>query len=903
MADVFDFYVCDNRRINFEIAEPIMREDKGVTDWVFHIPKILNGIDMSAWAWWLVYTNAKGQKHKEALILSDDPESPIDSNVGTYTVDYGMSIKAGSVQFALESVSAVVPGGEISGEWHTLTYKTTVKETLQGSEVEIEESQSDIISALIKQFQEKYNSLVGGATPLPVNLKSLMTDHDKVYLYTGSEDGERAGYWYYYNGTNFVPGGLYGAGVQIDPTLSQGGQAADAKVVGDEIEKIEAELSDKANIYTNVGFTIENKRVNQSGAIVTSNGCYRTDYYPCAEGTKIKWHGKSFIYQGSSVMCLVAFFDATKTFISGITSIESETASKEGTVIATAPANTAYVVGSTNGLLNGESYFRVFGVEYAEKKDIETLTEDISDIGLTHTNIAYSGSAISALASKIPFAIKSGEKFTVIYRTELVEYSGLFYIMPSLFNGDAKVDYTRVPTPLKHEDIAYTYTATSNASEIGFYIPAGFPSCNVDVLIITESSPFEYKINKNEDAIKSIVFDGAGHFDAPDFVRGGLSNGEIVTNATRICTYPTILKYSFPLNINVDDGYRYGVQVLDDAGNYVSDSGWQTGMYSVPANTPFRIVIGKYPDGSNYADINGMLSHVYFDTKATALAKATNTNYHYKGEPIEFKRKGYNISTLFAVPARPEGTGWHQGFAIYNNVIVQLYSDNKVTLINYNDGTVIATLDITSDHGDTIDFSSEFFDANDEFPLAYITSDKTPMKVYVVRITRSSTALIRTYYFGDTSKTGYYAGHCLDTYNDILYTVGYTENSYARDENGTNRMIIAKWDLSNCTTNQDGTLTPTLLNSFTLPFIRTVQGQRYFDNKLFLLSSHNGAYDLPANTTVYAVDPFKQIVTTIFDEFPANIKNVECEAIEFVLENSLYNMVISGASYYKAVFT
>ena len=219
MADVFDFYVCDNRRINFEIAEPIMREDKGVTDWVFHIPKILNGIDMSAWAWWLVYTNAKGQKHKEALILSDDPESPIDSNVGTYTVDYGMSIKAGSVQFALESVSAVVPGGEISGEWHTLTYKTTVKETLQGSEVEIEESQSDIISALIKQFQEKYNSLVGGATPLPVNLKSLMTDHDKVYLYTGEEPNESTGYWYHWNGTQFVPGGLYGAG---DPESVQG---------------------------------------------------------------------------------------------------------------------------------------------------------------------------------------------------------------------------------------------------------------------------------------------------------------------------------------------------------------------------------------------------------------------------------------------------------------------------------------------------------------------------------------------------------------------------------------------------------------------------------------------------------------------------------------------------------
>lgn len=267
MADIFDFYVLDNRKINFEIAEPIMREDKGVTDWVFHIPKILNGIDMSTWAWWLVYTNAKNQKHKEALVLSDDPESPLDISVGTYTVDYGMSIKAGSVQFALEAVNAVITGGEISGEWHTLTYKTTVKETLQGSEVEIDESQSDIISALIQQIQNKYNALVGGATPLPVNLKSLMTDHDKVYLYTGLETRESTGYWYYWNGTDFVPGGLYAAGIQIDPTLSQSGQGADAKTTGMSLHGIQ-----KINFENVTDITGELLYMMESGYIRVSSG-------------------------------------------------------------------------------------------------------------------------------------------------------------------------------------------------------------------------------------------------------------------------------------------------------------------------------------------------------------------------------------------------------------------------------------------------------------------------------------------------------------------------------------------------------------------------------------------------------------------------------------------------------
>ena len=50
MADVFDFYVQDNREIVFDIAEPIMLEDNGVTDFRFHIPKIINGLDTSTWA-------------------------------------------------------------------------------------------------------------------------------------------------------------------------------------------------------------------------------------------------------------------------------------------------------------------------------------------------------------------------------------------------------------------------------------------------------------------------------------------------------------------------------------------------------------------------------------------------------------------------------------------------------------------------------------------------------------------------------------------------------------------------------------------------------------------------------------------------------------------------------------
>lgn len=228
MADVFDFYVYDNRSIVHTSPEPIMQEDKDVAVWRFRIPKVLNNIDMSAWAWWFVYVNAKGQKFSELLTLNNDIDDPEEYSIADYSIGYGISKTPGGFTFALEAINAE-QGGEISGEWHTRTYAHTVTPTLQGNQAEYAETESDVISALIVEVQNRINSLIGGATPLVVSSVSAMTDTSKIYVL--STDGN----WYYHNGTTWVSGGTYASGITIDPTLSQRGQAADAKVVGDEL--------------------------------------------------------------------------------------------------------------------------------------------------------------------------------------------------------------------------------------------------------------------------------------------------------------------------------------------------------------------------------------------------------------------------------------------------------------------------------------------------------------------------------------------------------------------------------------------------------------------------------------------------------------------------------------------
>ena len=409
MAEIFDFYVYDNRTIQFpknNLLEPIMQEDHKVATWRFRIPKVLNNIDMSAWSWWFVYVNANGQKFSELLTLTDDIDDPSSYSTADYDIDYGISKFPGSFSFALEAISAQ-QGGEISGEWHTKTYKHKVDSTLQGNQAEYAETESDIISALMQEVRNKVNQLVGGATPLPVNLKSLMTDHDKVYLYTGSESGESTGYWYYWNGTDFVPGGLYGAGVQIDATFSQSGQAADAKKTGDEITSLKEDLND---VESAIGFEILLPEINKSinintGVVLPSNVVTENGFcclcVPCAENDVFTVTGK-----GGNNTQLWGFADSNGTVIT-----KSGAGKTESNLKITAPTGSAYFAFNsyTNvvyGVTKGVSPVVKFDDIDTEISELQVQAENIK-------NDLYEQTAILTDNSLHQFPIANGTAIVI----------------------------------------------------------------------------------------------------------------------------------------------------------------------------------------------------------------------------------------------------------------------------------------------------------------------------------------------------------------------------------------------------------------------------------------------------------------------------------------------------------
>lgn len=144
--------------------------------------------------------------------------------------------------------------------------------------------------------------------PVVVTAAEDMTDETVIYLYMGDEEGYNADHWYYYDTENetWTDGGAYVANpVTIDDTLTQAGEAADAKATGDAIDDVKADLSETVKIKGIAQVTPQNlqivdaelspnlidenavtngKYINKSGTETSNNSYFVTDFIPVEAG-------------------------------------------------------------------------------------------------------------------------------------------------------------------------------------------------------------------------------------------------------------------------------------------------------------------------------------------------------------------------------------------------------------------------------------------------------------------------------------------------------------------------------------------------------------------------------------------------------------------------------------------
>lgn len=237
-----------------------------------------------------------------------------------------------------------------------------------------------------------------------------------------------------------------------------------------------------------------------------------------------------------------------------------------------------------------------------------------------------------------------------------------------------------------------------------------------------------------------------------------------------------------------------------------------------------------------------------------------------------------------------------QGFDIYGGIVFQFMASgtvsNRMATINAGTSSIINNnISATSDHGDSASFSNEFYSQNDDYPLLYVTADTNPAKVYVNRVTQTSSQLIKTLSF-PLNKTGYYAALCLDEERNIAYMIGYSEQNYLNDNGGSNKTVISKWDMSNLSDNGDGTYTPAFISVYERAFIYCMQGQQFHDGMLWIASGGTNVHGY-----VYALNPSNGNLLYTVD----TNTTTEVEGIAFISDTEMV-YGLQGGAYKKVTF-
>ena len=109
------------------------------------------------------------------------------------------------------------------------------------------------------------------------------------------------------------------------------------------------------------------------------------------------------------------------------------------------------------------------------------------------------------------------------------------------------------------------------------------------------------------------------------WVNGGVTSGVVnLYVANRIATSNTLV-FDRDIILNIKNGFKMGIHILDENGTFISDSGWKTTAFYIPKNSHFKIVIAKVTEVSDKADIFEFSSALTIqDSNSSQLREVTD---------------------------------------------------------------------------------------------------------------------------------------------------------------------------------------------------------------------------------------------------------------------------------------
>ena len=389
-------------------------------------------------------------------------------------------------------------------------------------------------------------------SPLKAATVAGMTDTDSVYVYTGSETGYTAGHWYYHDGSGWVDGGVYNAvSFVTDTTLAVSGQAADAKVTGDQVTDLKKAF-EKENDQFKIPL-INGQVISLDGTIYNNAQYVRTDYIPCDSNTIVVLHD---FWTGDSSLAYSFYTDNNaSSFISGQSNVIGNVDN------ITIPANAKYIAFSSrttdgwSGTWNPEAY--VYN-HHAIIANIELLNEDSAD---HESDISDLQNDVSEINGKISAITPANTTFFDIYDfidNAFIDFWGVFvatdgYIWANSETMSIKLKVEPNTTYVLEIPGANRATGTSNTNgvfETGHVYTTLSLGRNDDLITFTTSSNIYY----------AVIYFYSGTYDTSH----GTEGIHLYKDIKKTDITPTVKLENLPLD-KIDTPYEIDVLVFGDS--------------------------------------------------------------------------------------------------------------------------------------------------------------------------------------------------------------------------------------------------------------------------------------------------------------------------------------------------
>ncbi|EOH47748.1 hypothetical protein SSC_00087 [Enterococcus faecium EnGen0189] len=321
--------------------------------------------------------------------------------------------------------------------------------------------------------------------------------------------------------------------------------------------------------------------------------------------------------------------------------------------------------------LNGEYYFKDFQqlLDGVKQEATDAVNEALAKVEVVSENVSSAQNDLTILEDRIDQAnqeidkvLSGANEFRTDIDTLKINKADKTFVTAQLAQ---KADDSALDVERKRID---AFTSLSEGSTTG-------DAELIDARIGYDGVVYEsagdsvrkqtLKLNKN---LKTLAENGVITLEAyGGFVRADMYDGILSPSIKYRVSSDTIFAFDRDLKLTIDNGFRIRLFFFSD-GVYSHMSNWTIGEYTVPKNTPFKIVIARVTE--NTSETANVLEFVSSTSFSSILSENINKN------ATNISQATKNIDEL-------------KKQTLYNmvNTTAKSKTLNGVTLTNNNDGT------------------------------------------------------------------------------------------------------------------------------------------------------------------------------------------------------------------------